>query len=122
MALPVSIKNKKIYKQYQISATTSATTARLLVFPQTQNSNYLPGQAQELILAAEGAAITFLFGNNSSISANTTATADSLPQGNFTLLSGAIYSVDVLATDIYVSVKTATGSGTAYIQIISDLT
>ena len=122
MALPVSIKNKKIYKQYQIAATTSATSARLLVFPQTQNSNYLPGQAQELVLAAEGAAITFLFGDSSSISASTTATADALPQGNFTLLSGAIYSVDVLATDIYVSVKTATGSGTAYIQIISDLT
>lgn len=114
MSAPVSIKNKIIKQEYQIAATTSATSAQQLTFPTSNND--APGMLREVIIAAKGADITFAFGN-SSVSASTTATNNALPPENFTLLTGAIYSVQLSATQNYVSVKTATGSGTAIIQL-----
>lgn len=119
MATQVDLKGKKIQAEYQIAASTSASTAQLLAFPVT-NQDVQDGQ-REAILAASGAAITFLFGNNSSIAASTTASSNLMPAGNFTLLSGAIYSVRLLGTDNYVSVKTATGTGTAIIQLTTPI-
>lgn len=118
MAYPVDAQSKRIFREYNISATTSASAAQLLDFPVTNTA--MPGDQRELIIASNGATITFNFGN-SAVSASTTATSNVLPDGNFTLLSGAIYSIRLLPTQNYVSVKTATGTGTAIIQLTTPL-
>lgn len=120
MAFPISTLNKRIIAEYQISVTTSPSAAQSLLLLDYTNTEY-PGKAGQVILAAKGADITFLFGNSSSISASRTPTANLLPVGNFTVLSGAIYAVSILGTDNYVS-AVGSGAGTAIIQIVEDLT
>ena len=118
MAYPVDITGKRIAREYNIAATTSASAAQLLNFPVTNTG--MPGDQREIIIAANGATITFNFGD-SSVATSTTATSNVFPDGNFTLLSGATYSLRLLPTQNYVSVKTASGSGTAIIQLTTPL-
>lgn len=76
-----------------------------------------------LIVSAVGADITFNFGN-STVQASTTVdgTTKRLPAGNFTIASGKTYSIRVnRSNQNYVSVKTASGSGTAVINTTSQL-
>lgn len=114
MGQMIETRNKRIAKEYQIPASTSASAAQLLVFPPSLNDNV--GTTRQVILAAKGADITFKFGT-SGVTASATASSNVLPDGNFTLLSGAIYALELNADQTYVSVITATGTGTAIIQL-----
>lgn len=121
MATQVDVSENRIAREQQIAATTSATAALLLQFP--TDSNDIPGLMRELIISASSADITFNFGN-SAVSASTTVdgTTKALPDGNFTVLSGSIFTIRVNPRDQnYVSVKTASGSGTATIRHVSPL-
>src|SRR5574343_1022751 len=78
-----------IYAEYQIAATTSATTGLPIDF----NTDY---PTQRVILESNGADITFCFGN-SSVAASTTvdSTSKLLPEGNFTIQDGAIFGTNL---------------------------
>lgn len=99
------------YKEFQIAASTTASTAKAL--------SLLAGEAPRarLILEARGAIINFLFGP-STVVADKTVTSETLADGNFSLPSGAIMEIDVPnnAKYTHVSVITPSGSGTAVIR------
>lgn len=122
MATMVYNISEHISLEYQIAASGSATTALALDYL----SNFDTGNSipyVNLIISAVGADITFIFGN-STVSASTSVNGSTkaLPAGNFTIASGKTYSVRMnRATQNYVSVKTATGSGTAVIDITRPL-
>lgn len=111
-----------IYAEYQIAATTSATSALPIVF----DNDWGIGR---VIVEAEGADIVFHFGG-STVVANSTpdSTTKKLVGKNFSITSGAIISANVdkpdqtgianLPNTVYVSVITPTGSGTAKIKLI----
>lgn len=111
-----------IYAEYQIAATTSASTAIPVVF----ENDWGIGR---VIVEAEGADIVFNFGG-STVVANATpdGTTKKLPSQNFSITSGAIISANVAKPDqtgianlpntVYVSVITPTGSGTAKIKLV----
>lgn len=118
MATFVTNISEQINLEYQIGATTSATTALSLNYlPNWDNGNSIPFVT--LIISAVGADITFNFGNSSVVASTTVdGTTKALPTGNFTVASGKTYSIRVnRSTQNYVSVKTATGSGTAVIDV-----
>ena len=118
-----------IYAEYQLAATTSSEGT---IVPIDFNTDY---PTQRVILEANGADITFCFGN-ASVNASTTVdgTSKLLPAGNFTIQDGAIFGTNLdnnqfiygatIAAPranprrIYASVKTATGSGTAIIKLV----
>lgn len=108
--------NGEIYQEYQIAATTAASTAQLLALIKSASGLF---SVNTVVLEARGAAITFLFGATSATTASATVTSNALPTGNFSLATGAVLEIDINAlTQSYVSVITATGSGTAVIKLL----
>ncbi len=122
MAFPIEQINLNLALEYQIAATTSATTGLALAFlPDLGGVATLP---QQVLLSAVGADITFKFGNSTSVSASTTVdgTLKTLPAGNFTIASGKTYALRLnTVNQNFVSVKTATGSGTAIINLTTPI-
>lgn len=112
-----------IYAEYQIAATTSATSALAIVF----EDDWSIGR---VIVEAEGADIVFHFSRLNTVVASSTpdTTTKRLPGSNFSITSGAIISANVSKADqsnpaytpntVFVSVITPTGSGTAKIKLI----
>ena len=107
--------NGEVYLEYQINATTTASSPQQLAFVTPKDA--VLGVAT-IIVEARGATINFNFGNNSVVASNT-VTSNALPAGNYSVTAGAIQSYDVnIATQNYVSVIAASGTGTAVIKLI----
>jgi len=122
MALPIEQISVNLAQEYQIPATTSATTGLALAF--IPNSGGIATLPQTALVSAVGADITFKFGNSTSVTASTTVdgTLKTLPAGNFTVASGKTYSIRLNPRNQnFVSVKTATGSGTAVINLTTPI-
>lgn len=110
MAQPISA--AIIYKEYQITASTTASAAQLLAI-----ANPKAGRLR-IILEAVTSRIVFKFGD-SSVVASATVTSNALADDNFSIPAGAIAEID-LPSDVaykYVSVITPSGSGTAIIKL-----
>ena len=101
-----------VYKEYQIAATTSPTAGQLLAI-----ANPTTGR-QRVILEAVTGRVVFKFGT-STVAADATVTSNALADGNFSVAAGAIVEVDLPTGTLhnYVSVVTATGSGTAIVKL-----
>lgn len=118
MAFPIMQISEQLALEYQIAATTSATSALALAYLPDSGGGVATGQ-QTVLVTAVSADITFNFGG-ATVAASTTVDGSlkTLPVGNFTVASGKTYSIRLNApTQNYVSVKTATGSGTAIINL-----
>lgn len=109
------------YAEYQIAATTSATTAIPIVF----EDDWSLGR---VVVEAEGADIVFNFSYVSGNTASSTAGSNkALPAGNFSVTNGAILSCNIakppqdagaVSNTVWCSVITPTGSGTAKIKLV----
>lgn len=106
--MAVKTSSAQIYKEYQIAASTLASTAKLLAFSSPIK--------QMVILEAEGGRIIFKFGN-SSVQADATLTSNALADGNFGVADGTVQEFAIPAGDNYVSIIMAAGGGTAYIGL-----
>lgn len=103
------------YKEMQISTGTSAGAAVQLPFTGPLNGS------ESVVLEARGDAITFKFGD-SSVTASKTVSSNALPDGNYSLASGAMMVVDLnMASQQYVSTIGAAGGGTAVIKLCKKL-
>ena len=102
-----------VYQEYQISASTSASTALLLGYDATVSG---PKRIQ---IEASGGRIVFKFGS-STVSADATVTSSALGASNFSISAGAIVDI-TLPSDTenkYVSVDMASGTGTAIVRLL----
>lgn len=110
------------YAEYQIAATTSASTAIPIVF----ENDWSLGR---VVLEAEGTDIAFLFSNISGGSASIApdSTTKKLPANNFSVTNGAILSCNIqkpaqdagaISNTVWCSVITTTGTGTAKIKLV----
>lgn len=111
-----------VYREYQVALTTSASTAIPIILE-------TDWPVSRIVTQPSGGAITFLFGNASTILANKTpdATTKALPDGNFTLPDGAIFGQNItqptqqganVPTRVYFSGIAATGTPTAIIKLV----
>lgn len=98
-----------VNREYRIAASTSASAAQQLSFSGIDTE-------RRVLVGAVGAEIYFNFGA-SGVSASSTVTSNLLPDDNFSVPDGAIIEVQLKADQTHVSVKTATGSGTAVIKV-----
>lgn len=121
MATQVYVMQDRLFREYQLAATTTATTALAIAFPTDNNDT--TSQPRMAILRASGADVIFNFGNSAVVASKTVdGTTKRLPDGNFSVVAGAIYIVRLNQNDQnYVSVITPTGSGTAYITLTTPL-
>lgn len=100
------------YKEYQISASTTHSTAQLLAIKSDQDNDMVP-----VLLQARDTSIVFKFGD-STVQADATVTSNALADGNFSVPSGAIYKVYISPTSQnYVSVEAQTGTGTGVVTL-----
>lgn len=107
----------QIYKEYQITNISSASSPQLLAFQQTGSLADNISQSQILILEARGDNVVFKFGG-SSIVADKTITANALADGNFSIAEGAIFGTTVNgSTQNYVSCITEVSGGTGIIRL-----
>lgn len=113
MSYMVPVRSKRLAKEYQITVSTTPTAAQQLLFPSTAND--IPGLPREIIIAAKGTDVTFKFGGSNVASSNA-VTSNALVDGNFTLMTGAIYQIELNNDQQYVSVVGA-GAGTAIITL-----
>lgn len=100
----------KVYKEYQIAASTTATAGQLLAFSDS------PGR-KRVILEALSQRIFFKFGRTSSVEADATITSNAAADENFSVPAGVIMEVEVDAYNKYVSVEAATSTGTAIVKL-----
>lgn len=102
-----------VYKEYQISASTSATAGQLLAF-----DTFLSGPKKVQLEAVSGR-IVFKFGD-STVTADATVTSNTLADGNFSIADGAIVDVTFPSGTPYkyVSVDMAASTGTAIVRLI----
>lgn len=104
------MKDERIYKEYQVSASTTHSAAQALNFEPV-------GSDQRVIVQASGADIIFKFGD-STVQADATVTSNALTDGNFTVPNGAVMSLTISSkTETHFSVETASGTGTARVQL-----
>lgn len=111
-----------IYAEYQLAATTSASTAIPIVFQDD-------GAYGRVIVEAEGADIVFLFSNVSGQTASSTvdSTTKRLTGQNFSITNSVIITTNVakptqtggnVANTLWLSVITPTGNGTAKVKLV----
>lgn len=108
----------QIYKEYQITASGTATTGQLLAF-QTFSPKGNPAQKQHITCTSRGDNIVFKFGG-SSVAADKTVTTNALADGNFSVEEGMAFATDINASSQnYVSVIAEGSGGTAIIKLVN---
>ncbi len=107
-----------IYQEYQITASSSASSPLKLAF-QAIGYNGSADQKQHVTCTSRGDNIVFKFGG-SGVTADKTVTSSALAAGNFSVEEGMAFATDINGnSQNYVSVIAEGSGGTAIIKLVN---